>query len=94
MDIEKKIIELLENIKPYLQMDGGDIEFIKYEDKYVYIKLSGACAHCGYQDLTVKDGIEEMLKTDIPEIEGVINVELWFFFIYNPFNSFHVIFFI
>ena len=71
-----KIKEILNNMRPYLQMDGGDIEFIKYEDKYVYIKLSGACAHCGYQDLTIKDGIEEMLKSEIPEIEGVINVEL------------------
>lgn len=75
-EIENKIIELLNNIRPYLQMDGGDIEFIKYENNYVYIKLTGACAHCGYQDNTIKDGIEEMLKTDIKEIEGVINVEL------------------
>ena len=52
-EIINKIKEILDNMKPYLQMDGGDIEFIKYEDKYVYIKLSGACAHCGYQDLTI-----------------------------------------
>jgi Fe-S cluster biogenesis protein NfuA len=75
-NIEEKIKKLLDTIRPYLQMDGGNIEYIKYEDKYVYIKLSGACAHCGYQDLTIKDGIEEMLKSEIPEIEGVINVEL------------------
>lgn len=75
-EIINKIKEILDNMKPYLQMDGGDIEFIKYEDKYVYIKLSGTCAHCGYQDLTIKDGIEEMLKSEIPEIEGVINIEL------------------
>ena len=76
MDIEKKIKELLENIKPYLQMEGGDIEFIKFEDKFVYVKLTGACANCGLQDVTLKDGIEEMLKNEIPEIEGVINVTL------------------
>lgn len=75
-EIINKIKEALDNIKPYLQMDGGDLEFIKYEDKYVYIKLSGACAHCGFQDYTIKDGIEEMLKDEIPEIEGVINIEL------------------
>lgn len=75
-EIENKIIELLNNLKPYLQMDGGDLEFIKYEDKFVYIKLSGACAHCGFQDVTIKDGIEEMLKQEIPEIEGVINIDL------------------
>lgn len=72
----KKIKDLLNNLRPYLQMDGGDIEFIDYKDNFVYIKLSGACAHCGYQDVTIKDGIEEMLKSEIPEIEGVINVEL------------------
>lgn len=75
-EIIQKISETLNNLRPYLQMDGGDLEFIKYEDKYVYIKLSGTCAHCGYQDLTIKDGIEEMLKNEIPEIEGVINIEL------------------
>ena len=76
MEIENKIKELLENLRPYLQMEGGDIEFIKYEDKFVYVKLIGACANCNYQDVTLKDGIEEMLKGEIPEIEGVINVTL------------------
>ena len=75
-DTVKKIKELLENIRPYMQMDGGDLEFLKYEDNYVYIKLGGACVNCGLQDYTIKDGIEEMLKKEIPEIEGVVNVEL------------------
>ena len=73
---ESKIKDLLDTIRPYLQLDGGDIEFVKYEDKNVYIRLSGACAHCGFQDVTIKDGIEEMLQNEIPEIEAVINVEL------------------
>ena len=76
MNTEEKIKELLENVRPYLQMEGGDVEFIKYEDKYVYLKLIGACANCSFQDVTLKDGIEEMLKQEIPEIEGVINVTL------------------
>ena len=75
-ETENKIIELFNTLRPYLQMDGGDLEFIKYEDKFVYIKLTGACAHCGFQDATIKDGIEEMLKSEIPEIEGVINIDL------------------
>lgn len=75
-EIENKILELFNTLRPYLQMDGGDIEFIKYEDDYVYIKLTGACAHCGFQDVTIKDGIEEMLKSEIPEIQGVINIDL------------------
>jgi len=74
--MEEKIIELIENIRPYINMDGGDIEFIKYEDKYVFVKLTGACVDCIGQDDTLKNGIYEMLKSEIPEIEGVINVSL------------------
>jgi len=73
---ENKIKELIEDLRPFLNQDGGDIEFIKYEDNFVYIKLTGACAHCGYQDETISYGIESYLKESIPEIEGVINVEL------------------
>lgn len=70
-----KIKELLEDIRPFLNQDGGDIEFIKYEDNFVYIKLNGACAHCGAQDETINYGIEAYLKEHV-DIEGVINVLL------------------
>ena len=73
---ELKIKELLDDLRPFLNGDGGDIEFIKYEEKYVYIKLTGACAHCGFQDETISFGIEAYLKDQIPEIEGVINVDI------------------
>lgn len=76
LTMKEKIKDLLEDIRPLLNQDGGDIEFIRYEDGYVFIKLSGACAHCGYQDQTISYGIESYLKEQIPEIEGVINVEL------------------
>ncbi|MCX4254873.1 MAG: NifU family protein [Bacilli bacterium] len=75
-DKATQIKELLNDIRPLLNQDGGDIEFIKYEDRFVFIKLTGACAHCGYQDETINYGIETYLKEQIPEIEGVINVEL------------------
>ncbi len=75
-DIINKIKELLDDIRPFLNMDGGDIEFIKYEDDYLYVRLTGACAMCGYQDFTLKDNIEEYLKEEIPELQGVINVDL------------------
>ena len=74
--IENKIKELVENMRPYLNMDGGDMEFIKYEDHYVYIKLQGACANCLYQDNTINDNLLEYFKEEIPEIEGIIKVEL------------------
>lgn len=75
-DIIAHIKEELEDLRPFLNMDGGDIEFIKYEDCYVYVKLTGACAMCGFQDITLKDNIEAYLQEEIPEIKGVINVEL------------------
>lgn len=74
--IDDKIKDMLNDIRPFLNQDGGDIEFIKYEDNFVYIRLTGACAHCGYQDETINFGIENFLKEAIPEIEGVINVSL------------------
>ena len=71
-----KIKAAIEEIRPYLNMDGGDIEFIKYENKVVFVKLSGACQACMYTDDTLNNGVLETLKKDIPEIENVINVKL------------------
>ena len=68
-----KIKEILDTIKPYLYSDGGDLEFIKYEDGYVYIKLLGACQGCAMADVTIENGIFETLKQEIPEIKGIIN---------------------
>lgn len=74
--MEEKIKTVLDDIRTYLNTEGGDVEFIKFEDGYVYIKLTGACQNCPYQDFTLYDGIEDMLKNEIPEIKGVINVDL------------------
>ena len=74
--MEEKIKKLINNIRPYLNMDGGDIEYIKYEDGYVYVKLTGACQNCMYQDSTINEGIEKMIKQELPEIKGVINITL------------------
>lgn len=71
---EKKIKELIEKMRPFLINDGGDIEFVEYKDNIVYIRLTGACQNCEYIDFTLKDGIEEMLTTEIPEVKGVINL--------------------
>jgi Fe-S cluster biogenesis protein NfuA len=75
MKTEEKIKEILESIKPYLYADGGDLEFIKYENGYVYIKLLGICAGCDFADETIQNGILETLKQQIPEIKGVIKVD-------------------
>lgn len=74
-DIEL-IKEVINDIKPFLNSDGGDIEFIKYEDDYVYVKLFGACSHCGYQDYTLNDNVYELIKEKVPSCKGVINVEI------------------
>ena len=72
-DILKKINEVLDTIRPYLNFDGGDVELIKYEDGYVYVRLLGGCQDCEFADNTIQNGIFETLKQEIPEIKGVIN---------------------
>lgn len=69
-----KIKDILETLRPYLNMDGGDVEFIEYKDNIVYVKLTGACAACMFSDETIKNGLYETIKADVPEVEGVINV--------------------
>lgn len=70
----EKIVEIIEHLRPFLMNDGGDIEFIKYEDDIVYIKMMGACSNCNMLDLTLKEGIEAAIKSEIPEIKEVINI--------------------
>lgn len=73
-DNEKKIIEILDTLRPFLINDGGNIEFVKLEDDKVYIKMMGACSNCEMLDLTLKDGIEAAIKEEISEIKEVINI--------------------
>ena len=73
-DIIDQIKETLDTLRPYLNMEGGDVEFVDYKDKIVYVRLTGACQACMFSDDTIKNGLYETLKTEIPEIEGVINV--------------------
>lgn len=70
----KKINNVLDELRPFLINDGGNIEFVKYEDGIVYVEMQGACAGCELIDLTLKDGIEQALKSEIPEIKEVINI--------------------
>lgn len=74
--MEEQVKALIDELRPYLGQDGGDIEFIRLEDNYVYIKLTGACRNCMFQDNTIAYGIEALIKDKIPEIKGVINVDL------------------
>lgn len=74
MEQEKKIIEIIEKLRPYLIGDGGDLEFVKYEDHIVYVRLLGACANCNMIDITLKDGIEAAIQEEVPEVEEVVNL--------------------
>ncbi len=74
-EIIDEIEQILDKIRPYINGEGGDLEFLGYKDGIVYLQMLGACADCGYIDSTLNDGIEEMLKEEIPEIIRVVNVE-------------------
>ena len=71
---EKLIISIIDQLRPFLVNDGGDVKFVKYEDDIVYLRLMGACSNCDIMDYTLKDGIEAALKEEIPTIKGVVNV--------------------
>ena len=73
--MKEKIIETLEKVRPFLQRDGGDVEFVEYtEDKVVKVRLQGHCAGCPHSQMTVKNGIEKILKEEIPEIASVESI--------------------
>lgn len=74
MSVEDKIKEIIDKLRPFLISEGGNIEFVKYENNIVYIKMMGACANCEMLDLTLKDGIETSIISEIPEVKEVVNV--------------------
>ena len=73
---EERIKIILQEMLPNIQLDGGDMEFVSYDDdkKIVYVELKGACVGCPMSSITLKQGIEYMLKQELPEITEVINV--------------------
>ena len=73
---ERKIIDIINKLRPFLINDGGNIEFIKYEDDIVYIRMSGACSNCSMLNFTLKEGIEAAIKEEVPSVKEVINVGL------------------
>ncbi|MCK4663418.1 MAG: NifU family protein [Bacteroidales bacterium] len=68
---------VLDKVKPYLQADGGDVELVEVTDDFVVkVKLLGACGNCPYSIQTLKIGIEQSLKKEIPQIKEVVAVNL------------------
>jgi len=72
---EKKVAEVLDKIRPALQRDGGDVELIEVIDGTVKVKLTGACAGCPMSTMTLKNGIERILKEQVPEIKEVVEAQ-------------------
>jgi len=72
--MDEKIKEALEKVRPMLQADGGDVEFVEYTDNVVKVRLTGACGHCPMSQMTLKMGVEEAIKKEVPEVKEVISV--------------------
>ena len=74
-ELETKVKNVLDQIRPYLQADGGDVEFIELtENKTVNIRLLGMCGNCPHSQMTLKNGIETAVKRVLPEILSVESV--------------------
>lgn len=76
MEFEEKVAlvkKTIEKVRPYIQGDGGDVEFVKLEDDIVYVRVHGACVGCMALDSTLKDGVEALI---LDEVEGIKEVRL------------------
>lgn len=74
MKDEEKIVAIIDELRPFLINDGGNIEFVKFEDGIVYVKIAGACVNCQMLDFTLKDGIEAAIKEEVKSVKEVINI--------------------
>ena len=70
-NVEQRIKDVLDKTRFILQQDGGDIEFVKFEEGIVYVKMQGACVGCAAIDMTLYDGIESILLAEVPEVIGI-----------------------
>ncbi|HNW97005.1 MAG TPA: NifU family protein [Bacteroidales bacterium] len=71
-DLIEKVEKVIDQIRPYLQADGGNIQFVRMtDDNVVYVELQGACKGCPMSMMTLKSGVEEAVKKAIPEIKSV-----------------------
>lgn len=69
--MQKRVEKVLNEIRPLLQRDGGDVELVSVENGLVKVRLQGACAGCPMSQMTLKNGIEKVLKEKIPEVTAV-----------------------
>ena len=72
--MKEKVEEVLEKIRPALMADGGNVELMGVSDGVVSVRLTGACGCCGMSTMTLKYGVERMLKNELPEVKEVVAV--------------------
>ena len=73
--ITNNIEKALDEIRPFLQSDGGNIELVNYEDDIVKVRLLGNCMDCSVNQMTLKNGVEMTIKKHVPSVKKVISVE-------------------
>ena len=73
--LENNIEVALDEIRPFLKNDGGDISLVSFDKNTVKVKFEGACSTCTVNQMTLKSGVEMIIKKHAPEIEHVISVE-------------------
>jgi Fe-S cluster biogenesis protein NfuA len=71
--MQEKVQAVLDKVRPGLQADGGDVKLLEVKDGIVKVKLTGACAGCPMSQMTLKNGIERVLKREIPEVKEVVS---------------------
>ncbi len=69
--MEEKVKQAIDELRPFLMNDGGNIEFIKIENNTVYVNLQGACVGCPMREFTLKEGVEKIIKEKVPEVKEV-----------------------
>ncbi len=75
-EVESKVLQALEEIRPFLKSDGGDISLVSIEDnKHVNVQLHGACVGCTVNQMTLKSGVELTIKKYLPHIESVTSID-------------------
>ena len=76
-ELETKVRNVIEQIRPYLQADGGDISFVELTgDNVVNVELLGSCGSCPFSRMTLKNGVEDAMKKALPEIKSVEAVNM------------------
>jgi Fe-S cluster biogenesis protein NfuA len=71
-ELQEKVLKVIEQLRPYLQADGGDIQLVNITDENVVnVELLGACGSCPYSQITLKNGVEHAMRRAIPEIKSV-----------------------